>query len=151
MTLLDIELGATAEPEFFASDEDVYATGLMFLAERFQLLLQAADDVGVIVVDSRFREEDARLRRFFADLTKAGSPYSRLDRIVEGLPRPEPLLDRAPVRRSRLRDHGRGGAGRRPCARLPEDAPASLCDASRDGRARRRRHQTLPRAGIAST
>jgi hypothetical protein len=83
--LLDIELGLTAAPEFFASDEDTYATGLMFLAERFQLLLQAADDVGMIVVDSRFREDDARLRRFFADLTKDGSPYSRLDRIVEGL------------------------------------------------------------------
>jgi hypothetical protein len=33
----------------------------------------------------RFREDDARLRRFFADLTKDGTPYSRLDRIVEGL------------------------------------------------------------------
>jgi hypothetical protein len=85
VTLLDIELGTTAAPEFFASDEDTYATGLMFLAERFQLLLEAADDVGMIVVDSRFRENDARLRRFFADLTKDGSPYSRLDRIVEGL------------------------------------------------------------------
>jgi hypothetical protein len=85
VTLLDIELGATVTPVFFASDEDTYATGLMFLAERFQLLLEAADDVGVIVVDSRFREDDARLRRFFADLTKDGSPYSRLDRIVEGL------------------------------------------------------------------
>jgi hypothetical protein len=85
VTLLDIELGATATPEFFASDEDTYATGLMFLAERFQLLLEADDDVGMIVVDSRFREDDARLRRFFADLTKDGSPYSRLDRIVEGL------------------------------------------------------------------
>jgi hypothetical protein len=57
----------------------------MFLAERFQLLLAQADDVGVIVVDSRFREDDARLRRFFADLTQDGTPYSRLDRIVEGL------------------------------------------------------------------
>jgi len=57
----------------------------MFLAERFQLQLEASDDVGMIVVDSRFREDDARLRRFFADLTKDGSPYSRLNRIVEGL------------------------------------------------------------------
>ena len=39
----------------------------------------------MIVVDSRFREDDARLRRFFADLTKDGTPYSRLDRIIEGL------------------------------------------------------------------
>ena len=85
VTLLDIELGLRDAPEFFRTDEDTYATGLMFLAERFQLLLEAADDVGMIVVDSRFREDDARLRRFFADLTKDGSPYSRLDRIVEGL------------------------------------------------------------------
>ena len=85
MTLLDIELGLRDAPEFFRTDEDTYATGLMFLAERFQLLLENADDVGMIVVDSRFREDDARLRRFFADLTKDGSPYSRLDRIVEGL------------------------------------------------------------------
>ena len=85
VTLLDIELGAHVAPEFFSSDEDTYATGLMFLAERFQLLLEAEDDVGMIVVDSRFREDDARLRRFFADLTKDGSPYSRLARIVEGL------------------------------------------------------------------
>lgn len=85
VTLLDIELGLEAAPTFFATDEDVYATGLMFLAERFQLLLEATDDVGLIVVDSRFREDDARLRRFFADLTKDGSPYSRLGRIVEGL------------------------------------------------------------------
>ena len=85
VTLLDIELGLRDAPEFFRTDEDTYATGLMFLAERFQLLLENADDVGMIVVDSRFREDDARLRRFFADLTKDGSPYSRLDRIVEGL------------------------------------------------------------------
>jgi Protein of unknown function (DUF3800) len=57
----------------------------MFLAERFQHLLAAEDDVGMIVVDSRFREDDARLRRFFADLTHNGTPYSKLDRIVEGL------------------------------------------------------------------
>jgi Protein of unknown function (DUF3800) len=85
VTLLDIELGLEVEPEFFASDEETYATGLMFLAERFQFLLAAEDDVGLIVVDSRFREKDSRLRRFFADLTKDGTPYSKLDRIVEGL------------------------------------------------------------------
>ena len=85
VTLLEIELGLSAAPEFFATDEDTYATGLMFLAERFQHLLAAEDDLGMIVVDSRFREDDARLRRFFADLTHNGSPYSKLDRIVEGL------------------------------------------------------------------
>lgn len=85
VTLLDVELGHEVAPEFFSSDEDTYATGLMFLAERFQLLLERADDVGMIVVDSRFREEDSRLRRFFSDLTADGTPYSRLERIVEGL------------------------------------------------------------------
>ena len=85
VTLLDIELGLETAPEFFTSDEETYATGLMFLAERFQHLLAAEDDVGLIVVDSRFREEDSRLRRFFSHLTKDGTPYSRLDRIVEGL------------------------------------------------------------------
>ena len=85
VTLLEIELGLSEAPEFFATDEDTYATGLMFLAERFQHLLAAEDDLGMIIVDSRFREDDARLRRFFADLTHNGTPYSKLDRIVEGL------------------------------------------------------------------
>ena len=57
----------------------------MFLAERFHHLLDAEDDLGLIVVDSRFREDDQRLRRFFADLTKDGTPYMQLPRIVEGL------------------------------------------------------------------
>ena len=72
-------------PEFFRTPEDVYATGLMFLAERFHHLLDAVDDLGLIVVDSRFREDDRRLRRFFSDLTKDGSPYMQFPRIVEGL------------------------------------------------------------------
>src|SRR6202035_4081977 len=83
--LLDLELGAEREPDFFGSAEDVYATGLMFLAERFHHLLDAADELGLIVVDSRFREDDQRLRRFFADLTKDGTPYVQLPRIIEGL------------------------------------------------------------------
>ena len=37
------------------------------------------------MVDSRFREDDQRLRRFFADLTKDGTPYMQLPRIIEGL------------------------------------------------------------------
>jgi hypothetical protein len=45
VTLLDIELGLRDAPDFFRTDEDTYATGLMFLAERFQLLLENADDV----------------------------------------------------------------------------------------------------------
>ena len=77
--------GLSDAPDFFAGDEDTYATGLMFLAERFELFLEAAADVGMIVVDSRFREEDARLRRFFSELTKDGTPFMQLPRIVEGL------------------------------------------------------------------
>jgi hypothetical protein len=85
VTLLDLELGPEREPDFFGSPEDVYATGLMFLAERFHHLLDAEGDLGLIVVDSRFREDDQRLRRFFADLTKDGTPYMQLPRIIEGL------------------------------------------------------------------
>jgi hypothetical protein len=40
----------------------------MFLAEPFEHLLDSEDEPGLIVVDSRFREEDTRLRRFFGDL-----------------------------------------------------------------------------------
>jgi Protein of unknown function (DUF3800) len=89
VTVLDLREGPVVFPPeehaFFRSPEDIYATGLMFLAERFHHLLAEEDDVGLIVVDSRFREEDTRLRRFFADLTEAGTPYMKLERIVEGL------------------------------------------------------------------
>jgi uncharacterized protein DUF3800 len=85
VTLLDQPAGRVAHPQLFATPEDTYATGLMFLAERFHRRLEAEDDLGVIVVDSRFREDDARLRRFFADLTKDGTPYMQLPRIVDGL------------------------------------------------------------------
>jgi uncharacterized protein DUF3800 len=85
VALLDVALGREREPDFFETDEDVYATALMFLSERFHHLLDAEEDVGLIVVDSRFREQDQRLRRFFADLTKDGTPYMQLPRIVEGL------------------------------------------------------------------
>jgi hypothetical protein len=85
VTLLDLEAGRSAFPQFFATAEDTYATGLMFLPERFQMLLEERDERGIIVVDSRFREDDARLRRFFAALAEEGTPYVRLDRIIEGL------------------------------------------------------------------
>jgi hypothetical protein len=85
VVLLDLPRGREQFPQFFASAEDAYATALMFLAERFHHLLADCDDVGMIVVDSRFREDDARLRRFFADLSESGTPYMKLDRIVEGL------------------------------------------------------------------
>ena len=89
VAVLDLDRGPEAFPpaehRFFRSAEDVYSTALMFLAERFHHLLAEEDDVGMIVVDSRFREEDTRLRRFFADLTEEGTPYMKLGRIVEGL------------------------------------------------------------------
>jgi hypothetical protein len=89
VVVLDLDRGPAEFPvdefTYFRSPEDVYATALMFLAERFQHLLAAEDDLGLIVVDSRFREDDARLRRFFADLTEDGTPYMKLGRIVEGL------------------------------------------------------------------
>ncbi len=89
VTILDLDRGPTVFPaeehSYFRSPEDVYATALMFLAERFQHLLESRDDLGLIVVDSRYRETDQRLRRFFGDLQEHGTPYMRLGRIVEGL------------------------------------------------------------------
>jgi len=57
----------------------------MFLAERFHRMLADEDERGIIVVDSRFRENDYRLRRFFRELQEEGTPYVKLARIVEGL------------------------------------------------------------------
>lgn len=89
VAVMDLDRGPeefpTDEHTYFRSAEDVYATALMFLAERFEHLLEAEDEQGLIVVDSRFREGDMRLRRFFGDLQEAGTPYMKLGRIVEGL------------------------------------------------------------------
>lgn len=85
VVIMDLDRGPTEFPDFFRTPEDVYANALTFAAERFHHLLAAEDDVGAIVVDSRLREDDRRLRRFFADLTEEGTPYMRLERIVEGL------------------------------------------------------------------
>jgi hypothetical protein len=89
VAVMDLDAGPDvfppAEHAFFRSPEDVYGTALMFLAERYHHLLADEDDYGIIVVDSRFREEDARLRRFFGDLAEEGTPYVKLGRIVEGL------------------------------------------------------------------
>ena len=122
----------------------------MFLAERFHHLLEAEDDLGLIVVDSRFREEDARLRRFFSDLTKDGTPYMQLPRIVEGLflgPSHYSIgLQCADLVVAMTANAERGpGQGRG----YLEEVPAALRAPSRDGRARRRRAQALPRAGAA--
>jgi hypothetical protein len=89
VVVMDLDAGPKIFPPkehpYFRSEEEVYGTALMFLAERFHHLLTAEDDVGLILIDSRFREKDAHLRRFFGDLTEEGTPYVRFDRIVEGL------------------------------------------------------------------
>ena len=70
-------------PDLFATDEDVYQQGLMYLTERFHRCLGRGDDYGAIVVDHRIDDVDARLRRFFDELLTDGTPYMRLDRLVD--------------------------------------------------------------------
>ena len=84
VTLLDLERGKELE-DFFGSPEQTYGTALMFVSERFHHLLDAEDELGLVIADSRHREEDMSLRRYFGALTAAGTPYMKLDRIVEGL------------------------------------------------------------------
>lgn len=77
--------GRQVVPRFFVDDDETYATGLMFLAERFQRYLSRVDGFGAIVLDSRRPEADERMRRFFERLQRDGTPYVRLDRIVDSL------------------------------------------------------------------
>jgi hypothetical protein len=77
--------GREAHPELFAGDDDTYATALTFLSERFQRFLAAEDSYGVVVLDSRRRELDDRLRRFFERLQEDGTGYLDLERIVDSL------------------------------------------------------------------
>jgi hypothetical protein len=57
----------------------------MFVSERFHHLLEAEDELGLVVADSRRKEDDMSLRRYFGALTESGTPFMKLDRIVEGL------------------------------------------------------------------
>jgi Protein of unknown function (DUF3800) len=75
--------GRTAAPALFASPDDVYATALMFIAERFQRFLVHRSDYGAIILDHREGTQDERLRRFFRRLADNGTPYTRLERIVD--------------------------------------------------------------------
>jgi hypothetical protein len=84
VTLLDLERGAEL-PDFFGSPERTYGTALMFVSERFHHLLDAEDELGLVVADSRRSEDDLSLRRYFGALAESGTPFMRLDRIVEGL------------------------------------------------------------------
>jgi hypothetical protein len=70
---------------FFEDDEATYTTALTFIAERFQRYLVEDDSYGVIVLDSRQRDVDDRLRRFFERLQENGTPFTELDRIVDSL------------------------------------------------------------------
>ena len=84
VTLLDLERGKDV-PGFFDSPEQTYGTALMFVSERFHHLLDAEDDLGLVIADSRHREDDMSLRRYFGALRESGTPFMKLDRIVEGL------------------------------------------------------------------
>jgi Protein of unknown function (DUF3800) len=85
VTILRPLAGRQAHPELLGSAEDTYATALTFLAERFQRFLARSDSHGVIVLDSRRREVDDRMRRFFDRLQSEGTTYADLDRIVDSL------------------------------------------------------------------
>jgi hypothetical protein len=85
VTVLWPKRGAQSDPHLFETPEDTYATALTFLAERFQLNLRHHDSFGVIILDSRRRELDDRMRRFFLRIQREGTPFAELDRIVDGL------------------------------------------------------------------
>jgi len=74
VTVLRPLAGKQADPELFASAQDTYATALTFLAERFQRFLSRQDSHGVIILDSRRREVDDRMRRFFDRLQREAPP-----------------------------------------------------------------------------
>jgi len=77
--------GKSAHPDLFATPEDTYRTGLTFVAERFERTLERADSYGAIVLDSRERESDERLRRFFDGIQRQGTQFMKLERIVDSL------------------------------------------------------------------
>lgn len=85
VTVLKPLAGRKSHPGLFADDEETYSTALTFIAERFQRFLTREDSYGVIVLDSRRREVDDRMRRFFERLQREGTPYAQLDRLVDSL------------------------------------------------------------------
>lgn len=84
-TVLWPDVGKGNYEQFFASEDDTYATALMFIAERYQRFLAQEDSYGVIVLDSRRREVDDRMRKFFTRIQRDGTPFAELERIVDGL------------------------------------------------------------------
>lgn len=85
VTILRPIAGRRDGSPLFASEEDTYATGLTFLAERFQRFLEDHDSHVVIVLDSRRREVDDRMRRFFERIQAQGTYYRQLNRLVDSL------------------------------------------------------------------
>ena len=85
VVVLRTKEGRAAAESLFASPDDVYATALMFVAERFQRFLAHHQDYGAIILDERQGAQDERLRRFFRRLVDNGTPYTRLERIVDPL------------------------------------------------------------------
>lgn len=85
VTILRPIAGRRSGSELFATEEDTYATGLTFLAERFQRFLEDNDSYGAIVLDSRRREMDDRMRRFFERIQAEGTSFRKLDRLVDSL------------------------------------------------------------------
>lgn len=75
--------GRAVAGDLFASPNDIYATALMFIAERFQRFLEHQQDYGAIIVDQREGSQDERLRRFFRRLVDNGTPYTKLERILD--------------------------------------------------------------------
>ena len=71
--------------EFFADPETIYSTAITFLAERFNHSLANHDSWGAVVLDSRRRDEDDRMRRFFTGIQDRGTRFAELDRIVDSL------------------------------------------------------------------
>ena len=77
--------GPVVRDEFFATPDETYKTALSFIAERYQRFLANADSHGVIVLDSRWLEEDNHMRRYFDRIRSDGTGFANLDRIVDGL------------------------------------------------------------------
>ena len=71
-----------AAPELFGTPEDAYRTALMFIAERYQRLLERVDSHGLVVIDGRGASRDDGLRRFFAHMAAEGTDFQDLDRIL---------------------------------------------------------------------
>ncbi len=85
VTVLRPIAGKRMESEFFKSEEDTYATGSPSSPSAFSASSPTTTPTGVIVLDSRRREVDDRMRRFFERIKAEGTGYRQLDRLVHSL------------------------------------------------------------------